>query len=244
MDHRLNATTSACQLSPTAAGQLTTDGFAVIPGPIAPADLPPLAAAYDTAMASGDPTDLNIGSSTTRLNDLVNRGPEFDALYLHPPLLEACKLVIGAPFKLSSLLARTLRPHSSAQALHIDIPRHSPDLPMLGFIFMVDAFRPNNGATRFIPGSHTWPDAPEQSMPNRQASHESQVLACGPAGSRILFNCAVWHGHTANLSDAPRRSIQGYFVCREARSGIEFGTRMRPETLKRLTPFTRYLLAL
>ena len=47
-----------------------------------------------------------------------------------------------------------------------------------------------------------------------------------------------------DLSWKQRRSIQGDFVRRTAQSGIEFSTRMRPETLGRISAFARYLLSL
>ena len=40
------------------------------------------------------------------------------------------------------------------QALHVDVGRHAAEWPLVGFILMVDDFRPDNGATRFVPGSH------------------------------------------------------------------------------------------
>src|SRR6516162_7122930 len=79
-----------------------------------------LAAAYDKVMSSGSEPDFKIASTTTRMYDMVNRGPAFDEIYIHPPLLEACAHVIGEPFKLSSLLARTLRAKTPAQDLHVD----------------------------------------------------------------------------------------------------------------------------
>ena len=75
--------------------------------------------AYDAAVASAAADDVRIGSTTTRVNDFVNRGAEFDVLYVFPPLLEACCRVIGRPFRLSSLHARTLRPHSPVSELHL-----------------------------------------------------------------------------------------------------------------------------
>ena len=59
------------------------------------------------------------------------RSAEFDDLYIFPPLLEACCRVIGRPFKLSSLLGRTLRPRSPAQELRVDVRRNSADWPLL-----------------------------------------------------------------------------------------------------------------
>ena len=111
-------------------------------------------------MASATSEEIRVGSTSTKLSDLVNRGAAFDDLYVFPPLLDACCRVIGGPFKLSSLHARTLRPRTTAQELHVDVPRHSGDWPLLGFIVMIDEFRPDNGATRFIPGSHRWPGSP------------------------------------------------------------------------------------
>lgn len=232
------------QLSAAAANELREAGFVVISGPVAPERLRRVAAAYDAAMDSGSAADVKVARTTTRMYDFVNRSPEFDDVYLYPPLLEACCEVIGAPFKLSSVLGRTLRPRSVAQDLHVDIQRNAEDLPMAGFILMLDEFRPDNGATRFVPGSHRWPGVPEDVMHDRQAGYEGEVLACGRAGSMIVFDGSVWHGHTANTCDEARRSIQGYFVRREARSGIDLRARMRPETMARIGALARYLLML
>lgn len=232
------------ELPAAAVAELRETGFVVLPGPAWPNRVAVLSDAYDAAMASATGDDIKIGSSTTRVNDFVNRGCEFDDLYVFPPLLEACCRVIGRPFKLSSLLARTLRPHESAQALHVDVRRDSVDWPLLGFILFVDDFRPDNGATRFVPGSHALPGYPEDTMSDVRAEHDGQVLACGNAGSLLIFNGSTWHGHTANLSSAPRRSLQGFFIPRAGRAGTDFGARMQPETRARLSPLAHYVLAL
>ena len=219
-------------------------GFVVLPGPVASADLPPVTAAYDAAMAAGvGSADFKAAGTTTRLYDLVNRGAAFDPLYAYPPLLAAAAQVIGRPFRLSATLGRTLRPGAAAQPLHADLTRDDPARPMAGFIFMVDPFRPDNGATRFVPGSHAWPQVPADVMPDPHAVHAAEVLACGPAGSLVVFDASAWHGHTANTSGAPRRSVQGYFVPRDAPSGFDVRARLRPETLARLGPLARRVLA-
>lgn len=80
---------------------------------------------------------------------------------------------------------------------------------------MLDPFTRENGATRFIAGSQDWPDVPSDREADPRLPSEGEVLACGDAGSMIVFNAAVWHGHTANSTSQARRSIQGYFVpCR------------------------------
>ena len=114
--------------------------------------------------------------------DFVNRGVQFDGLYVYPPLLDACTRIIGRRFKLSSLQARNLHARSDAQELHVDVARDSAGWPLGGFILMLDQFRADNGATRFVPGSHRWASAPEDEAVDVRADRADQVLACGQRG--------------------------------------------------------------
>jgi hypothetical protein len=234
---------SGRELPAGAARELLDSGFVVIPGPAAGGRLARLARAYDLSVAGADPSDVSVGSTTTRVHDFVNRGPEFDELYVYRPILEACCRVIGRPFKLSSLLARTVRPHSRAQTLHVDFKADACGWPMVGFIIMVDEFREDNGATRFVPGSHRWPEVPGEVMDDPASDHERQVVACGAAGSVILYNGSVWHGHTANRSGEPRRSIQGAYIRRDAEPAVNQAARILPRTRARISPLAEYLLA-
>ncbi len=97
------------QLSSEAAYALHTDGFIVLPGPVPAASLAELAHLYDEAVSCAAPDDIKVGSTTTRVRDFVNRDAAFDELYLYPPMLQACCRVIGQPFKLSTMHARTVR---------------------------------------------------------------------------------------------------------------------------------------
>jgi ectoine hydroxylase-related dioxygenase (phytanoyl-CoA dioxygenase family) len=187
-------------------------------------------------MAEADPADLREGRTTVRVYDFVNRGAEFDPLYIHAPLLEACCQVIGRPFKLSTMHGRTLLPERPTQELHADYARDALGWTMVGFIFMIDEFRSDNGATCFLPGSH------EQAT-IREADGQL-VRACGPAGSMIIYNGSVWHSHGANTTGEPRRSLQGAYIGREATQSTDFASRMGSQTLDRLGPLARYLLAL
>jgi Phytanoyl-CoA dioxygenase (PhyH) len=224
------------ELSPSVWKELDEVGFIVIPGPVTPDQLPQLSEAYDSAVLNAQPDDVSVGSSTTRVNDFVNRGQEFDSLYTYGPILDACCRTICQPFKLSTMHARTVRPHAPEQDLHVDFRRDGHSWPMVGFILMIDEFRTDNGATRFVPGSHRMTEVPTEISKN-------EFLACGPAGSIIVYNGSVWHGHSANRVDTPRRSIQGSFIRRDAESAVNQSTCIRPETLGRLGELARYLLA-
>jgi hypothetical protein len=244
MDDWFDVIAASRELSAGALRELDDTGFVVIPGPVPPDKLASLAEAYDSAVASASPDDVAIGGSTTRVHDFVNRDPAFDRLYVHQPVLDACCHVINRPFKLSTMLARTLRPRSPAQALHVDFERDAEGWPMVGFILMVDEFRIDNGATRFLPGSHRWPTLPDDVASDCLADDHGQVVACGPAGSIIVYNGSVLHGHTADSSGEPRRSVQGAYIRRGAESPVNLPARMRPETLARIGPLAKYLLAI
>jgi ectoine hydroxylase-related dioxygenase (phytanoyl-CoA dioxygenase family) len=234
---------SSCELPTSAMQSLRDFGFVVIPGPLAAERLAQLTVAYDSAVVAANGDDIKIGSTTTRIRDFVNRGSEFDDLYIYQPVLEACCRIIEQPFRLSTMHARTVRPRSQAQALHVDYARDTIGWTMIGFIFMVDDFRSDNGATRFIPASHRWPTASDQLINDSLADCEDQILACGPAGSMIIYNGAVLHGHSANSSDEMRRSIQGAYIRREAWSGENLPERMCADTHARIGPIARYVLA-
>ena len=241
MDNWYSVMAAESVLAPDAIRQLRDIGFVVMPGPEIPGGWARLSQAYDRAVLTADPSDVSIRSST-RVHDFVNRGPEFDGLYVYRPVLAACCRIIGRPFKLSTLLARTLEPGAPAQPLHVDVKRGADGWPLVGFIVMVDAFDAENGATRFVPGSHLLPSEPNDLMKDTRDSCEGQVLACGPAGSIIIFNGSVWHGHTANRSNRRRRSVQGAFIPREARASIIQAARMRLDTLDRIGDLAKYVL--
>ena len=232
MDESFRAIAAESKLPENIARQLADAGYVVIDGPVAHNKCEQLAQAYDAAVLAAHPEDVRI-SSSTRISDFVNRGPDFDELYIYGPLLAACCQIIARPFRLSTMHARTLEPGTPAESLHVDFERQADGWPMVGFIIMVDEFRSDNGATRFVPGSHLATNVP---------GDDGEVLACGPAGSIIIYNGSVWHGWTANRSARPRRSIQGAFIRRECQSGVNLRARMRPETLHRIGDLAKYLL--
>jgi ectoine hydroxylase-related dioxygenase (phytanoyl-CoA dioxygenase family) len=138
--------------------------------------------------------------------------------------------------------ARAVNPGAPAQELHADYRRTTDAWPMVGFIFMVDEFRRDNGATRFVPGSHRWRHAPSDVMQDATADYEGQVSVCGQAGSVVIYNGSIWYGHGANRTKEPRRSIQGAYIRRDDKQGTNQAARMRPDTFGRIGALARYVL--
>lgn len=190
-------------------------GVTLMEGAIDSRRLPRIAEAYDREMRNANDADVSVGSTTTRVLDFVNRGPAFDELYIYEPLLTACRTILPAGFRLSSFHARTVRPNAAAQQLHLDLEHDAHGPRLVSFIYMVDEFTLDNGATFF-------------------GANEA-VKACGPAGSLIVFDGAIPHGHSANATRLPRRSLQGAFIRRPQLPATDFIARMSVVTLERLS---------
>jgi ectoine hydroxylase-related dioxygenase (phytanoyl-CoA dioxygenase family) len=67
-------------------------------------------------------------------------------------------------------------------------------------MWALDDFTEDNGATRFIPGSHRWVDG-------RPDGDEEMVHAVMPAGSVLFYLGKLWHGGGANRTDRPRLGV-------------------------------------
>lgn len=227
---------SGGRLEADAERELLEVGFVIIPGVVAGERMDRLALAYDRAVAGATAPQLRVGRETTRVHGLVDSGCEFDDVYVYGPMLGTCCRVMGQPFRLSSLLARTVRPWSGAQRLHADVAADADGWPMLGFILMVDGFDVDNGCTRFVPGSHRTAGVPSDADENGAG----QVLALGARGSLVIYSGSVWHGHSANRTSSPRRSVQGAYVRRSGPAAFGY----RADTEARLGSLAKYLLGI
>jgi hypothetical protein len=139
------------------------------------------------------------------------------------PLLEACCQVIGRPLKLSAMPGRTVLPGKPAQELHVDHARDALGWTLVGFIFMIDEFRRDNGTTCFLPGSHEHTTI--------QIADDQAVSAHGPAGSMIIYK-----GPLGMAMARTRRGNRGapYTVPSfgaKQRARLDLASRIRTETL-------------
>jgi len=178
-------------------------GFAVLEKHLDDAALAQTRCLHSESIATADPAHRSSGAGGSTRVHLVEQ--HLDALYLDQVLLSLAVRVLQFPFGLSAFLSRTVHPGAGAQALHVDQARDGDAMSMLGFIYMLDDFRADNGATRFVPGSHRAPSS-------------ECVVATAPAGSLIIYDGATLHGFRANTGGADRRSIQGAFVARAERA--------------------------
>ena len=177
---------------------IARDGFAIATRHLDASKLETVRRTHTDYLAIADGRDIRTSSSGGDTRAYLDS--EFAGLrQLHDDRLlrSVAAQVMQAPPALHYFLSRTLHPGAPAQALHIDCDPGAPS--MLGFIWMLDDFTAENGATQFVAGSH------------RGAFTAPAMLAIAPAGSLIMYDRSVLHGYTANTTTAPRRSIQGGF---------------------------------
>ena len=101
--------------------------------------------------------------------------------------------------------------------------------------------RRENGATRFVAGSHRWRRLPE---PDFYAAHPDEQLVLGKAGDVVVMNAHMWHGGTANRTAAPRRAMHVYYT-RYDQPQQQYQKRWLSAAVQaRLSPAARGILAL
>lgn len=182
-----------------------------------------------------------------RLANLVDKGEMFERVVSAPAVLDLVGHVLQYNFKLSSLNARSTHPHApESQPLHVD-QGLLPDAhgnAVCNSLWMLDDFTPDNGATRVVPGSHTWGRPPQSEMSEPRDRHREEVLITGPAGTVVVYNAHLWHGGTANRTERHRRALHSFYVRRDFPQQQYQKRLLRRETQARLSPAMRELLAL
>jgi ectoine hydroxylase-related dioxygenase (phytanoyl-CoA dioxygenase family) len=182
-----------------------------------------------------------------RLANLVDKGEVFRRAIVLPAVIACVRHVLGPRVKLSSLNARSADPNGGApQPLHVDMSAIPDDQGywVCNTVWMLDDFTAENGATRVIPGSHTWGHRPQDVLEDPLAPHPQEVLVLGTAGSIAVMNAHAWHGGTANRTAAPRVAMHAFY-CRRDKPQQQYQKQLlRPDVQDTLSAELREMLAL
>lgn len=234
-------------LSPADKRQLDELGYLVLPGFVPPAMLESLRERCEALWAEeGDDagSEFRPEPGTRRLANLVDKGAIFAELVAMPAILECIEHVIGPGYKLSSLNARSTNPHNGdAQPWHCDAGAVADERGywVCNSIWMLDDFTEENGATRMLPGSHTWRRLPEA---GNTGPLPGEILVTGKAGTVAIMNTHMWHGGTANRTDRCRRALHAFYTRDDKPQQQYQKALLRPDTVASLTPLQRRVLAI
>jgi ectoine hydroxylase-related dioxygenase (phytanoyl-CoA dioxygenase family) len=152
--------------------------------------------------------------------------------YLTPLLSETCVLYA---YTSSSLPPRGT---NYSNRIHVDCPRLIPGyVSNVGVMLALDDFTIENGATYFLPGSHT-----EETPPTRADFLADAERVFPRAGDMVLFNARTWHLGGENRTDRPRHALT-LNVCRSyMRQRFDYPRLMPKEILDQLGETARRFL--
>jgi ectoine hydroxylase-related dioxygenase (phytanoyl-CoA dioxygenase family) len=146
------------------------------------------------------------GMSTLRTSALIAKSRACGELAMAPRVLELVDGVLGpqcARFQLSFTQAIAIGPGERPQALHRDtsmypLKRPGPEV-FVNAIWALSDFTADNGATRFLVGSHGWPEGRRPSRDDRQVAAEMA------RGSAVVYLGSCFHGGGGNRTADSRR---------------------------------------
>ena len=191
--------------------------------------------------------EFKIEPGARRLANLVNKGPVFREIIVHPAVLPLVEHVLGGSVKLSSLNARSANPHGDApQPLHCDMSALPDERGawVCNTVWMLDDFTEQNGALRVVPGSHRGDRLPRDVLADPLADHPRQCVITGAAGSVIVMNAHLWHGGLANRTAHPRTAVHAFY-CRRDKPQQQYQKQLLDAELQAALPSElRALLAL
>jgi ectoine hydroxylase-related dioxygenase (phytanoyl-CoA dioxygenase family) len=155
--------------------------------------------------------------SNQRIWTLLNKGDMFVDLAVDRTVWKLIAHLLGPAFLLSNIDANIAGPGGPPMFLHADQSYVPPPWPPYAMVanamWMLDEFKPENGATCVVPRSHLWGFQPGFGTPPEGESTEP-VPACAPAGSIMVFDGRLWHQTGANTTEDERRfGILAYY-CR------------------------------
>ena len=238
----------------TAAADLQRDGFAVVADVLSTGEVARLrsrlvdvARAEREAGIDHDPK-WEDGPRNQRVFGLLNKGPEFAELVEHPVAMALMEHLLDPMFLLSSITANITGPGGFPMYLHYDqdyVPGPWPSAPhVANIIWMLDDFTEDNGATRFVPGSHR--DDHTLLSPAALSERSAETIAVGGStGSLVCLDGRVLHQTGANrTSDELRHGIIAYYCQPWIRQQENASLSILPEVWPRLSPRVRGLVGL
>ena len=228
--------------------QLDTDGFLLLESLIPPdttSELRERALALAAAeQKAGKSHTYLANGSAQRVWNLINKGERFEEAIQHPKMLAAMAYLLGPDCTLSSFTANVLYPGAPDAGLHIDyplsaLPTPRPSFPMVAnSVWFLDDWTLENGATSCVPESHRRLEA----LPESGVEYTDELQICGPRGSVLIVNGAIWHGSSENRTHKPRVGLLGFF-CRSILKPQQAHLKLVSEdVISRATPTLKRLL--
>ncbi|PEQ13632.1 hypothetical protein B2G71_04705 [Novosphingobium sp. PC22D] len=177
-----------------------------------------------------DPNAHNV-----RIYDLPDHDPAFVDLLTAPEVTRAVDACLGPDWIISNFTANIARPGARAMKIHSDMALVFPgpwrERWALNVIWCLDDIDEENGATRYLPGSHLISRL--EDLPSQAAAATLPFEA--RAGSAIVLDGRTWHCSGDNVSrDRDRALLFAYYARGFIRPQACWHETLRPETIAAL----------
>ena len=234
------------------ARQLETEGWCVIPGVLSPAEADDvrarLWAAADESERRGAPTrsiGLDPNRQNVRVFNLIDLDPVFIDLVQHPLAMELVHTLLGDAFLVSNFTANIALPGSESMELHSDqsivVPAPWRAPWSMNVIWCLNDIREENGATRFLPGSHLYEEADEVPADALERMRPFEA----PKGAVLAMDGRLWHTSGANKTQNEERALLfGYYSRDFLRPQQNWNAGLSQSTIDGLSEGMRAMLGL
>lgn len=217
--------------------QLREEGFCIFPEVLSGAALERVRDALargialaEERMGTAHDARLDPNARNLRVYDLPAVDPVFIELLRRDDALDAARALLGQNILISNFTANVALPGSLPMKLHSDqalvIPPPWEQPWAANVIWCLDDVDEENGATRYLPGSHRfrgYADLPEDAMAKTRPF-------AAPAGSFIVMEGRLWHTSGANVSrDRQRRMLFAYYSCDFIRGQANWNAVLPPD---------------
>jgi ectoine hydroxylase-related dioxygenase (phytanoyl-CoA dioxygenase family) len=186
----------------------------------------------ETFISRLDPNDRNV-----RVFNLLDLDPVFVDLIQHPAAIDGVQTLLGENFIISNFTANIALPGSQSMRLHSDqsivVPEPWYHPWAINMIWCLNDVDEENGATRFIPGSHKmrW----KCELPGN--AEEQTIPFQARAGSIVVMDGRLWHTSGANVSKSRERALLfGYYSSSFIRGQQNWNASLSASTIRTLSP--------
>jgi len=196
---------------PARVREIQERGFAIIPGLLNSQEVPTLRSLLEKCIQDDLKHYGKDHVDAWMVQNLMVRGAPFVRVMENENLHVYLSALLTDTCIVYAYTSSSMPPGGSnySHRIHVDCPRLIPGyITNVGVMMALDDYTDENGATYYLPGSHTRLEAP-----TKEEFQAGAQRVYPKAGDAVFFNARTFHMGAANTTDKPRHAIT-MNVCR------------------------------